>query len=451
MYFNNPQAKTIKKEGIIMESIWSKNSKRPEFNKLKRDIKTDVLIIGGGMAGILSAYKLRQAGVNCVIAETDKICSGVTENTTAKITYHHGAVFDKMIKTYGPEITELYVEANQKALMQYKNLCRNIDCDFNEQISYVYSINDREKIEKEVLALNKIGCKAGFEREVCLPFDISGAVRVDGQAEFNPLKFAYSIAEDLEIYESTKVLEVVKDGAITVNGKITAKYIIVATHFPFMNKYGGYFLKMHQQRSYVIALNNAQKINGMYVDEAENGLSFRNYKDLLLLGGGGHRTGKHGGNFEELRDFAKKYYKNSNEVCYWATQDCKTLDDIPYIGQYSKKITNVFVATGFNKWGMTSSMVSAMLITDLILGKDSEYKKVFTPERSILHPQFFINAVETAKNLITPTKPRCPHLGCALKYNKVEHSWDCPCHGSRFTKDGELIDNPATDDMKKLY
>ena len=127
------------------------------------------------------------------------------------------------------------------------------------------------------------------------------------------------------------------------------------------------------------------------------------------------------------------------------------MDDIPYIGQYSKKIPNVFVATGFNKWGMTSSMVSAMLITDLILGKDSEYKKVFTPERSILHPQFFINAVETAKNLITPTKPRCPHLGCALKYNKVEHSWDCPCHGSRFTKDGELIDNPAADDMKKLY
>ncbi len=431
-----------------MESVWIAETKRPEFETMRGDIKTDVLIIGGGITGILCGYMLKSAGVDCVIAEARSVCGGVTQNTTAKITYHHGAIFDKMIKRFGVDFARMYVESQSKALEKYAEICKESDCDFRRSDSFVYSLRDRGKIEDEVAALNKIGCKAEFVSDLPLPVDSVGAVCVKNQAEFSPLKFLYPISEGLKVFENTKVIEVTGDGAVTNRGRIRAEKIIVATHFPFINKYGGYFLKMYQHRSYVIALKNAANVNGMYVDEAEKGLSFRNYGDFLLLGGGGHRTGKDGGNWLELRDFAAEKYPQSQEIYHWAAQDCITLDDIPYIGLYSKKLPNLFVATGFNKWGMTSAMTAAMILSDTVQGKENEYSRVYSPSRNILRPQLVLNGAETIVNLLTPTAPRCPHLGCALKYNTAEHSWDCPCHGSRFAEDGKLIDNPATDDKK---
>lgn len=139
----------------------------------------------------------------------------------------------------------------------------------------------------------------------------------------------------------------------------------------------------------------------------------------------------------------------AKEVCRWATQDCMTLDGVPYIGQYSKRTPNLYVATGFNKWGITSSMVASMVLCDLVQGRENPYADIFSPSRTMLRPQLFINGFEAAVNLLTPTKPRCPHMGCALKWHPQEHSWDCPCHGSRFADDGKLLDNPATGDLKK--
>jgi glycine/D-amino acid oxidase-like deaminating enzyme len=212
------------------------------------------------------------------------------------------------------------------------------------------------------------------------------------------------------------------------------------------NKHGAYFLKMYQSRSYELALENAGSVDGMYVD-GNGGLSFRQYGDLLLLGGGGHRTGKPGGGWAALEDFVKRYYPGAKERFRWATQDCMTLDGLPYIGRYSKRTPNLYVATGFNKWGMTSSMVAAELLGDLVQGRGNLYASVFDPSRTVLHPQLAVNMLEAAKSLMTFTKPRCPHMGCALKWNKQERSWDCPCHGSRFTEDGKLLNNPATDDL----
>ncbi|MBQ4637699.1 MAG: FAD-dependent oxidoreductase, partial [Clostridia bacterium] len=164
--------------------------------------------------------------------------------------------------------------------------------------------------------------------------------------------------------------------------------------------------------------------------------------------GGSHRTGKQGGSFNELERFSKQHYPNAAIAARWATQDCMTLDGIPYIGQYSKSTPDLYAATGFNKWGMTSAMAAADILSDMVQGKQNICASVFDPSRSVFHPQLLINAKETTLSLITPTAPRCPHMGCALKYNKAEHSWDCPCHGSRFTKDGRLIDNPSTDDKR---
>ncbi|MCQ2441203.1 MAG: FAD-dependent oxidoreductase [Clostridia bacterium] len=431
-----------------MNSLWTDTAEISKFDTLNGDINTDVLIIGGGMAGILCANTLQNAGIDYVLVEAQTLCNGITKNTTAKITSQHGLIYDKLIKSNSIEKAKLYLEANQKALASFTQICKDIDCDFEHKDSYVYSIDDREKIETEVIALKKIGVNAKFTDNLPLPFSVAGAVRFKNQAQFNPLKFISQISKGLNIYENTKVCELIGTVAITGHGKIKAKKIIVATHFPFINKHGSYYIKMYQHRSYVLALENAQRLDGMYVDELQSGLSFRNYDNLLLLGGGSHRTGKKGGNFRELREFAKKYYPNAKEKYFWATQDCMTLDGIPYIGRYSANTENLYVATGFNKWGMTSSMVSAMILCDMVQGKNNPYTELFSPSRSILHPQLCINAFESAVNLLTPAKKRCPHLGCALKWNSVEHTWDCPCHGSRFDKDGKLIDNPSTGDLK---
>ena len=432
-----------------MKSLWEQTSRQAAFEALQKDIKTDVLIIGGGMAGVLCAYMLQRAGVNYVLTEAETIGSGVTKNTTAKITIQHGLIYDQLIRRFGLNRAWQYWKANEVALNRYRKLCRNISCDFEEKDSYVYSRTDRARIEREIRALEKLGGHGAFTECLPLPFPVAGAVRLPRQAQFHPLKFLSAIAKDLHIYEHTKVNELAGTTAFTRKGKMKAKKIIIATHFPFINKHGCYFLKMYQHRSYVLALENAQDTGGMYIDAAQKGLSFRNSGDLLLLGGGSHRTGKKGGNWQELRAFARRYYPASTERYHWATQDCMTLDGVPYIGPYSAGTQDLFVATGFNKWGMTSSMAAAMLLCDMVQGKQNPFAEVFSPSRSILRPQLAINGLEAAVNLLTPAKKRCPHLGCALKWNPYERTWDCPCHGSRFTKNGRLIDNPATGNLKK--
>ena len=431
-----------------MDSIWLKTAEKPRFDALGGNKSVDVLIIGGGIAGILCAYKLKEAGADCMLVEADEISGGITKNTTAKITLGHGLIYDKMIHRFGADKARLYAEAQSNAIKEYAKLGENIDCDFEIRDNYVYSLSDRKKIEKEVAALNRIGVKAELTDAKELPFSVAGAVRLKDQAQFHPLKFLYVIAKDLPIHEHTKVLELAPHKAKTNRGEITYQKLIVATHFPMLNKHGLYPLKLYQHRSYVIALKDAQSLNGMYVDESDAGLSFRSYGDLLLLGGGGHRTGKKGGYYAKLEKFARQHYKNAKAVGKWATQDCMTLDRVPYIGQYAKSTPDVFVATGFNKWGMTNGMVAADLLCDLVRGKPNPYASVFDPSRTLLRPQLAVNTFDSVVGLLTPTVPRCPHLGCALKYNRAEHTWDCPCHGSRFTEDGQLIDNPATDDKK---
>ncbi len=429
-----------------MESIWSENSKIPKFDALDGDISVDMLIVGGGLSGVLCAKSLHDAGVNYALIEADRICGGVTKNTTAKITIQHGLLCYELIKKFGVEKARLYFEAQNDALVKYRDMCCDIDCDFENQPSFVYSTNNLRVIEDETRAFEKIGIKAYFEKNIDLPVETVGAVRIDNQAQFDPLKFVSHICRGLNIFERTKALEFSPDGVFTNRGKIKAKKIIMATHFPIINKHGLYFVKMYQHRSYVLTLSGADKVGGMYVDADKKGLSFRDYGEYLLLGGGSHRTGKQGGGYNELEDFVKKHYPNAKITHRWATQDCMTLDGVPYIGQYSLGADNLYVATGFNKWGMTNAMLSAMMLTDMVLERENKYAEVFSPSRSMLRTQLLCNLGESLLGWVTPTAPRCPHLGCVLKYNRAEHTWDCPCHGSRFTQDGQLIDNPATDD-----
>lgn len=431
-------------------SIWENSPAAHESKKLRENIKTDVVIVGGGIAGILIAYKLTQNNIDCIVLEQNKIGMGVTHNTTAKITSQHNLIYDRLIRTMGREKAQKYLIANQQAVNQYAELCANIDCDFEEKDAYVYTLSNPSKIEDEVRAVNSLGFKAEFTDKTDLPFSVKGAVKFKNQAQFNPMKFLYAVAKNLKVYENAKAEIISEKKVRTELAEIACDKIVIASHFPFINTHGIYFMKMYQQRSYVLALEGAPDINGMYIDEAENGLSFRSYKEYLLLGGGGHRTGKQGGGYAKLEADTKHFFPNANIYCKWAAQDCMTLDGIPYIGRYSKGTPDMLTATGFNKWGMTSAMAGSDIICDLIMGKDNEFADVFTPQRFSMNKQFFINTVESVSGLCGLSSKRCTHLGCALHYNKQEHTWDCSCHGSRFDSHGNVIDNPAVKKAKLI-
>ena len=433
-----------------MHSLWLETSpKLPRFPALDRDRETEVLIIGGGMAGVLCAYFLHQAGVDYLLLEAEEIGSGVTQNTTAKLTSQHGLLYHKLTRSYGLDAARLYLEANQAALEQYRSLCQEMDCDFQAQDAYVYSLDRRDKLEKEVDALRALGFPAELAQDLPLPFPVAGAVRFPHQAQFHPLKFLSALSKGLRILEHSKVLELRPGAAATHQGVVRAKKIIVTTHFPFLNKHGSYYLKLYQHRSYVLALQGAPAFSGMYVDEAQDGLSFRHWGKLLLLGGGGHRTGKKGGGWAQLSSVAKRHFPQAKEVYRWAAQDCMPLDHLPYIGPYSRRTPELFVATGFQKWGMTTAMVAAQLLTDLIQGKDNPYAALFSPSRSMLHPQQAGHAQEATPRRHTPPHPPSPPPGGPPKNNPHEHTPHAPRPGPRFAKDGQLLDGPATGNLHR--
>ena len=430
----------------MLKSIWAE-TQLPSFPAFQGDGHTQVLVIGGGMAGLLCAYRLLQSGVDTMLFEAGRICGGATQNTTAKITSQHGIIYHKLLQKLGRERAKLYLQANEQAVKDYHSLCKDIPCHFESQSAFAYSLRDRTLLEQEVHALHLLGYPASFKEDLPLPFQTVGAVKFRHQAQFHPLEFAAQLAQQLPIYENTAVRAIEGNTAMTDHGKITADKIIIATHFPFLNTHGSYFLKLYQHRSYVLALQNTGFPGGMYIGAEENSPSLRSWSDLLLLGGGGHRTGAKSSGWQELSKLAHKAYPGATEVARWANQDCMSLDTIPYIGPYSKNTPALLVATGLNKWGMTGSMVAANLLTDMVMGKPNPWTEVFSPSRSIFKPQLAINSVHAALNFLRPTVPRCPHMGCALKWNAAERSWDCGCHGSRFSEDGKLLNNPAQRDI----
>lgn len=406
------------------------------------------MIIGGGIAGILCAHALAQAGVDCILLEADRICGGVTKNTTAKISAQHGLIYSRLIEK-SEELARAYLQTNLEALEQYRSLCTQISCGFEVKDSYVYTTSQPQQIEMELMALQKLGFPAGYEWKLPVPFSTEGAVRFPDQAQFHPLSFLAGISQGLRIYEHTPVRQLTKHSAVTDRGNVRFDKLVIATHFPFLNKHGLYFMKLFQHRSYVISLENGPQIDGMYVGDTDHSISLRNWGTNLLLGGGGHRTGRSSEGWRPLLKLAQKKYPGCTVTHRWATQDCMSLDGMPYIGQYSKSTPNVYVATGFNKWGMSWSMAASKMLTNLVLNKADPYASFFSPSRNMLTAQLGKNILETTVSLLSPTPKRCPHMGCALKWNPHEHSWDCPCHGSRFSSTGKLLDNPSTGDLNK--
>lgn len=481
-----------------MQSLWEATCNMPSFDPLPGDIRTDALVIGAGMAGILTAYLLQSWGRKTVLLEANRVCGGVTKGTTAKVTSQHNLIYAKLMETIGLRAARQYADANERAVEGYRSLIRanGIDCEWEEQSAYLYSVKDAALLQKEAAAAKKLGIAAQVtDRIGGLPFAVKAALRFENQAQFHPLKFAAALLKELTVYEQTRVIELKDQEAVTARGSVFAKDIVFATHYPFVNVPGFYFARLHQERSYVLALRDAPKVEGMALGIDSPSYSFRNSGDYLLLGGAGHRTGENqaGGRYEELRRQAKAWYPDAKEAYCWSAQDGITPDAVPYIGRYSSSRPHWYVAAGFQKWGITSSMVAARTIAEMITGKANDGTGVFSPQRLHVAASAKVLAEDTGKavsNLakeifkappqalldVLPGKSgivdyegekvgvyrneegdcfyvttRCPHLGCQLAFNPDERTWECPCHGSRFDYRGKLLDGPAQTDITLVF
>ncbi len=383
-----------------------------------------------------------------MLVEAAQMGSGTTHHTTGKITAQHGLVYQRLIKEIGQEQAKAYYHVNTWAIDEFERLCGLYQADFTRETAFVYTQSHLGKLENELKAYDTLGIAHQWLPEPDLPIATLGAVGILNQARFNPMAFLVKLSQEVPLYENTQVLEIDGNVARVTGGSIEAEYIIFCTHYPMVNFKGGFFMKLYQHRSYVLALKDAQKLKGMYVDEALNGMSFRMAGGLLLAGGGDHLTGEKGGGYQEIREVCAKAYPKAQVVAHWAAQDTMSLDERPYIGPVSNSQPQWLLATGFNKWGMTGAMVASKVLCDLATTGYSQYKELFSPQRSMLHWQLIKNAYEGVKGVAHFAGPKCTHMGCRLKWNPIEHSWDCPCHGSRFDAQGKVLDNPAKRRMK---
>ena len=386
-----------------MNSLWlSENFDTKDFKSLDKDISTDVCIIGAGIFGLSCGYYLSKSGFKVTVVDKSDIARKTTGHTTAKVTSQHGLFYTYLVDTYGEQFAKDYLFANEEAIENIKNIIdtENINCDFERQSNFVYTTDNSEvtKIKKEVDCVNAIGFPANFVTKTGLPLEIAGAIQFKNQAQFNPIKYVNGLCDCIiknngEIYTNTVVHDVKKDAdlfsTLTAGSTIKSKYVILASHYPFINFPGMYFFKMYQSSSYVIGVDTKKTLfNGMYITASEPTYSFRTAyyhgKKILLLGGSGHKTGTpvtYEQSYLALENYAKQLYPNCDILFRWDTRDCITLDKIPYIGLFSSTMDNFYVGTGFNKWGMTSSNVAANIVCDMILGKINRYAYVFDSNR----------------------------------------------------------------------
>jgi glycine/D-amino acid oxidase-like deaminating enzyme/nitrite reductase/ring-hydroxylating ferredoxin subunit len=487
------------------QSFWIGSTESNRFPTLDEDINTDIVIIGGGITGITSAYLLQKEGLKVAVLEASSIAHGTTGHTTAKITSQHELIYDKLRTSMGPELAQQYATANQTAIREIKKVIDelSIQCDYIPQSAYVYTENDSliEKIQYEVDAATRSGIKATYLDKIPLPFPVKAAIRFDDQAQFHPLKYVLALAQEFtkqggQIFEQCRAVEVEESSpyVITTNNgkKVTAEKMIIASHYPFYNKKGMYFTRIYAEKSYVLAIKSKDKYpGGMYINAEEPARSFRSqdseFGELILVGGDQHKTGQGGDtrkHYENLVDYANGIFSLESIPFRWSTQDCMTLDGVPYVGNFTKDTPNMYIATGFGKWGMTNSMASAMLLRDLIVKGESPWKDVYNPSRSTVGAsavEFVVENFNVAGQLIggkvepvpkeVVLKPgegkiveiegkragayrdengdvyivntTCTHMGCELNWNAAERTWDCPCHGSRFNYDGTIVEGPA--------
>ena len=513
------------------KSYWISSSieNKKKYPKLEEKKQAEIVIIGGGLTGLTTGYYLSKEGKEVILLEKDEICNHASGNTTAKITSQHGLFYNYLLQSVGKKEAKQYLEANEKAIQNISNIIEEekIECDFEWQDAYVFtqSAQDVEKIKKEVQALEYLNFSCEFVENIQVPIKekqkeesenyiniqkkVLGAIKFKNQAQFNPCLYAQGLANKIEerggkIFENSKVIDIKKEGEyyeiITEEGKVKAKILVIASHYPIVNAPGFYFMKMYQATSYLIAVETKEPLfGGMYINSEDPTISLRTAKygdkRLLLVGGMDHKTGAKidlSNSYKRLEEVAKQLYPDSKVLYRWSTEDCISLDKIPYIGEFSSLWQNAYVATGYKKWGMTNSNVAANIIKDKILEKENPYEEVFKSTRlkpiknyeelgNILKEVSYSLVINKLKNIdeyikdvkqgegkivevegkkvgvyrdekgeTYAVKPYCSHLGCELSWNNLDKTWDCPCHGSKFTYEGKSIYDPSIKDLEKL-
>jgi glycine/D-amino acid oxidase-like deaminating enzyme/nitrite reductase/ring-hydroxylating ferredoxin subunit len=495
-------------------SLWLATTDTTDFPQLTDSLSVDVAIIGGGISGITTALLLKEQGAKVAIIEARRIAASVTGNTTAKVTSQHGLIYDHLVSQFGMEGAQAYADSQQAALEKIASLVEEngIDCDFTRTNAYVYTEDEAEleRITAEVEAATKLGLPASYVETTSLPFEIRGAIEFANQARFHPRKYLLALAGKIPgdgsyIFEKTRALNIEEEDktcrVTTDKGVVKAGKVVVSSHFPFYDP-AMYFARMYPKRSYVLGCRLSEKApEGMFITSEAPFHSFRSNPletggEIWMVGGENHKTGQGGDTREHYRNlerFARERFSVEAIEYRWSTQDNVTVDRVPYIGKASAGSEHLFVATGFGGWGMTNSTVSAIILSDLVLGRENNWSSLYDPARFkplTSAKDLVVENVDVAKHFvgdrlsvkdadsvpdlkegegrvvelddekvaicklaggaIHAVSATCTHMGCIVAWNGAEKSWDCPCHGSRFNYDGMVIQGPANKDLEKV-
>ncbi|RLQ93062.1 FAD-dependent oxidoreductase [Falsibacillus albus] len=495
------------------EPIWREGAALASFPPISENMEADVVVIGAGITGVTTAYLLAKDGRKVILAEADRVLNGTTGHTTAKITVGHDLIYNELIQHFGQEKAKQYFLANKAGMEFIEKAVNdlNIDCDFKKQTSYLYATADSSlrNLQKELEAYEKLGIKGDLVERLSIDVPVKSAISLPEQAKFHPVKYLAALLQAFidmggTVYEQSVAVDVQESKRMEVifqNGcKISCDKVAACSHFPFFDGKGFYFARMYAERSYLIAVKPQKAFpGGMYlsVDDPKRSVRSASWRgeDWVLIGGESHKTGQGrdtSDHYAALADFGDRTFGIREYAARWSAQDLITLDKVPYIGPVTGNKSNVLVATGFRKWGMTNGTAAALLFKDVIAGKPHPYADVFNPSRFSADPSikhFVMQNADVAAHLLKGklemvqqsaedlkkdeggvvfhngkrtggyrdqdgvihlVDTTCTHLGCECEWNKGDRTWDCPCHGSRFSYEGEVVEGPAKKPLKKI-
>ncbi|NKQ53035.1 FAD-dependent oxidoreductase [Amycolatopsis sp. K13G38] len=484
-------------------SLWIDTAPAPDRSNRPLPAEADVVVIGAGIAGLTTAFRLAAEGRSVVVLEAARVASGVSGHTTAKVSAQHALKYAHLKSRKGLDAARRYGRSQLDALewIATTGAGLGIDCSFERQDSFVYATGRRDlgRLEREAQAAQEAGMPASLVREIELPVHAVGAVRFTRQAQFHPRRWLLGLAEAIErhggvIVEHAPVIKVDERSVPvvhTTHGRVRARDVVVATHYPIFDR-GLFFARLEPVRDLVVA-GEGRGPSGMYLD-ANTHRSVRSYDGKVLVGGAHYRTGEQIDVEARYRSLAEAAAGlGITKVSHrWSAHDMSTLDSIPYVGRYHPATKHLWVATGFGQWGMTGGTAAGLLLDKLIRGEESPYASLFDPNRFDLRSSFTLlkdNAtvakhlvgdhVRAATSTVDDLAPgtgavrrrnggqfaaiyqaedgqrrevsaHCTHLGCLVAFNNAEKTWDCPCHGSRFGTDGSVIQGPATRPLPPL-
>ena len=468
------------------DSLWLATALPADYAPLAGAVDVDVAVIGGGIAGLTAALLLKREGARVAVLEAARVGTGVTGCTTAKVSALQATLYSTIRGRHGAEAAAVYAQASVAGVERIAAIAgeESIGCELERRPAYTYAAD--------------AGLPVTRADPPDLPYRTHGAVCLDDQLQLHPVRYVHGLAASVHgdgslVFESSRALGVSEGTPTTVataSGEVRAEHVVVASHYPMLDR-GLYFARLKPQRSYCIAatLREGSPPQGMAISAGSTIRSIRSHGDLLIVSGEGHPTGSGKATperFERLEAFARDHWPIGEITHRWSAHDPVPYDHLPMVGGYRPGSSRLWVTTGFMKWGLATATFAAVILTDLIAGRENGWAATFSPSRLSLtssHELAQLGAKFTADFVADRLRPpraltprniprgeartlrdgagkkgvyrdcdgklhavslRCTHLGCLVRFNAAEHTWDCPCHGSRFAPDGTVLEGPAS-------